>query len=906
IQQSGSCIPRVVLATLLTLSDASIAALREAFEQVVDVAMLRSQDQENLQLLGREELDVTFTKLHCWNLDEYDLVTFLDADTLIVQNIDDIFDHVHGDSVFAAAPDIGWPDCFNSGVFVLKPSREMYRALCQFASESGSFDGGDQGLLNSFFSTWSTGDRAAGNGPPPSSRLPFTYNVTPSATYSYLPAYMQFFKDIRVIHFIGAKKPWNFPRYSDGTIIPDEHTGKQIQYMIQKWWTFYEGYFKKKRADMEKQTTSTNPPQEFPMHRPHSASRGRTHDPSRALLPKGTVLVPERVHKSPLKRQKSPARRESPMKNIPDIQIGRSASPPRREYYQPPVVPKEVFSKKKDNSRPDENLNTTTLLNHRVPHLLYDNLYTFDDSTRQNEHNIQVAENDGGFVLSARTSSTDSTVETPSDTATPRETGTVRDKNEFSNYRVDWDDQELKVSVSKIKSVSSLASLATQDSTFDDVDKYEEEAGHLDDRIFVEDEESDEGMEFKLQKVKSLRSLRTNTAQDSLGHRSTAEQDAEIISPTSPNGSTGVLFKESHHFGVGGSNFLESSDDDNEYDSNLSVMRVEIQEDWMSNPGFAQDPDHFRNVRLFSHKTDPLNLGAKESIKEEPGMMEREPPVVPLLYAAFEDHSNVARAAESTVTEMNYSYGEQELYTSRPVSIEAIEILRKSRSYESFFPLVENLDFGGAERVDTDMGIEDQVVADVLNTLIENSRPSNDYLESEEEKAEPFQLGKYEASRLDLTLKDKDDSYDITDQAVVGIGIVELDTSFLSNFEQGSASTSVMSDAANQQLSFVDSTEIAETVKSVVLEEPYSVENEFELADDVIKETVGSLPVVPEEAVDPAEDGVDDEVVCNERDEAETTRQQEESVVAKTRKKSNKRKNRGQKKKLRKQKSRQE
>lgn len=176
---------------------------------------------------------------------------------------------------------------------------------------------------------------------------------------------------------------------------------------------------------------------------------------------------------------------------------------------------------------------------------------SLQDSTRQNEHNIQVAENDGGFVLSARTSSTDSTVETPSDTATPRETGTVRDKNEFSNYRVDWDDQELKVSVSKIKSVSSLASLATQDSTFDDVDKYEEEAGHLDDRIFVEDEESDEGMEFKLQKVKSLRSLRTNTAQDSLGHRSTAEQDAEIISPTSPNGSTGVLFKESHHFGVG-------------------------------------------------------------------------------------------------------------------------------------------------------------------------------------------------------------------------------------------------------------------------------------------------------------------------------------------------------------------
>ena len=35
---------------------------------------------------------------------------FLDADTLVLQNIDDLFSREE----LSAAPDVGWPDCFNS------------------------------------------------------------------------------------------------------------------------------------------------------------------------------------------------------------------------------------------------------------------------------------------------------------------------------------------------------------------------------------------------------------------------------------------------------------------------------------------------------------------------------------------------------------------------------------------------------------------------------------------------------------------------------------------------------------------------------------------------------------------------------------------------------------------------
>uniref|UniRef100_A0A1I7XVY2 glycogenin glucosyltransferase n=1 Tax=Heterorhabditis bacteriophora TaxID=37862 RepID=A0A1I7XVY2_HETBA len=48
---------------------------------VIDV--LNSNDEENLRLIGRPDLGVTFTKLHCWRLTQYTKAVFLDADTLV-------------------------------------------------------------------------------------------------------------------------------------------------------------------------------------------------------------------------------------------------------------------------------------------------------------------------------------------------------------------------------------------------------------------------------------------------------------------------------------------------------------------------------------------------------------------------------------------------------------------------------------------------------------------------------------------------------------------------------------------------------------------------------------------------------------------------------------------------------
>lgn len=57
-------------------------------------------------------------------------------------NVDELFDREE----FSAAPDSGWPDCFNSGVFVFRPSLKTYNLLLRFAAEHGSFDGKGRGV----------------------------------------------------------------------------------------------------------------------------------------------------------------------------------------------------------------------------------------------------------------------------------------------------------------------------------------------------------------------------------------------------------------------------------------------------------------------------------------------------------------------------------------------------------------------------------------------------------------------------------------------------------------------------------------------------------------------------------------------------------------------------------------
>ena len=63
---------------------------------------------------------------------EYSKCVFLDADTLLIQNSDELFDREE----LSASPDAGWPDCFNSGVFVFRPNLNTYQVKETVGRES--------------------------------------------------------------------------------------------------------------------------------------------------------------------------------------------------------------------------------------------------------------------------------------------------------------------------------------------------------------------------------------------------------------------------------------------------------------------------------------------------------------------------------------------------------------------------------------------------------------------------------------------------------------------------------------------------------------------------------------------------------------------------------------------------
>ncbi|XP_063932553.1 glycogenin-1-like, partial [Zophobas morio] len=134
------------------ISRAVVERLRTGFDFVFTVNELNSNDAANLAILQRPELDVTLTKILAWGLTQFRKCCFMDADTLVISNVDDIFQREE----LSAAPEVGWPDCFNSGVFVFLPSKKQLSQLTTFAKINRSFDGGDQGLLNMFFNDWAT------------------------------------------------------------------------------------------------------------------------------------------------------------------------------------------------------------------------------------------------------------------------------------------------------------------------------------------------------------------------------------------------------------------------------------------------------------------------------------------------------------------------------------------------------------------------------------------------------------------------------------------------------------------------------------------------------------------------------------------------------------------------------
>lgn len=155
----------------------------------------------------------TFDKLQIWGLVQFEKIVFLDSDLLILNNIDELFEHKPFSGVCAGKSYPGNEDWkgINSGVMVIKPDvkveQELIELIPTVAQEYRKINQlmGDQDVLQWYLTEqW---DKT------PSLQLDEGYNIFADFLNYYIKDLGYSWnnkkdKIIYAVHFIGKTKPW--------------------------------------------------------------------------------------------------------------------------------------------------------------------------------------------------------------------------------------------------------------------------------------------------------------------------------------------------------------------------------------------------------------------------------------------------------------------------------------------------------------------------------------------------------------------------------------------------------------------------------------------------------------------------------------------------------------------------
>ena len=203
----------------------------------------------NSGLFGRplgHRIKGTHTRFHAWNYTEFSKIIYVDADYMVMTNIDELFDIPED---FAAAPCSrpGVLDpCFNAGLLVFKPDSKYYQGIMKLWWKTTEKDTcpTDQELLNEFYTDigWK--------------EIPYAYNIR-----------RIIFRPMKSFHFACCRppKPWiaecrpsrkEASKFNGPIIILDDM-------VLVFWKNVYELLKKYKLEDWWKSTKFFKPTQEF-------------------------------------------------------------------------------------------------------------------------------------------------------------------------------------------------------------------------------------------------------------------------------------------------------------------------------------------------------------------------------------------------------------------------------------------------------------------------------------------------------------------------------------------------------------------------------------------------------------------------------------------------------------------
>ncbi|KAI9201947.1 LPS:glycosyltransferase [Polychytrium aggregatum] len=217
----------------------SLAGLDNVILRLVTPLLAQPHQKVNYAF---ERFKEVWSKMKAWELTDFEVVTFLDSDMLVLQNMDELFDLLPEDKQlvasagcccnpmkFAHYPKHWIPEnCpmpkpladqryFNSGMFVFRPSLETMDSITErFHSETDltRFMFADQDFLNEFFADYSAS--------------PLRYNALRTAMVHHADLWDP--ADIKNIHYVLSPKPWKYdladPKHQDDIYYP----------LFKSWW----------------------------------------------------------------------------------------------------------------------------------------------------------------------------------------------------------------------------------------------------------------------------------------------------------------------------------------------------------------------------------------------------------------------------------------------------------------------------------------------------------------------------------------------------------------------------------------------------------------------------------------------------------------------------------------------
>ena len=162
-----------------------------------------------------------WTKFHIFHQTQFDKIVFLDADLMILKNLDHLFEKPHMTAALDGEYFNIWPgwDHFNSGCVVIEPSEELFQNILNYANnlkekELPEYIFADQEVLNFYYKDW-----------PQQKHLHLNKYYNIFAPYIPESAIEDIDKNCYFIHYVG-RKPWTFWLRAEGEAYTEYYYAK--------------------------------------------------------------------------------------------------------------------------------------------------------------------------------------------------------------------------------------------------------------------------------------------------------------------------------------------------------------------------------------------------------------------------------------------------------------------------------------------------------------------------------------------------------------------------------------------------------------------------------------------------------------------------------------------------------